>query len=520
MSGDLVLGVDCGTQSIKAQLFDEHGGVVAKSRVPITDYRSPHPGWHEHDPGGLWDALCMACTELWRNDGALRDRVAGVGMTVQRAAVVNVDRQGRALRPAITGLDQRKSPVLPKLSLKWQLLFGMARVTNTIRYLQTEAEVNWIRASQPEIWAQTHKYLLLSGYLIQRLSGRYVDSIGAQVGYVPFDFKRQAWAADGDWRWEVLPVPRDMLPELVAPGTVIGELTKDAAEATGLPRGTPLIATANDKGCEMLGAGCREPSVACISYGTIASIAVTSQRYVEVFPLIPSFPAAIPNAYSAEVLVVRGYWMVTWFKEQFGLLERLAAERGDTTAEELLERLIEGVPPGAMGLMLQPYWTPGLRTPGPEAKGAIIGFGEVHTRAHLYRSIIEGIAFALREGKERIERRLKTPITSLRVVGGGSKSDAAMQITSDVFGLPAARMQAPEAGCLGAAIDAAVGLGVHADFETAVRAMTRVERTFEPRAQQRAMYDALYSRVYLCMYERLKPLFEAIRQITGYPEGS
>ena len=170
-----------------------------------------------------------------------------------------------------------------------------------------------------------------------------------------------------------------------------------------------------------------------------------------------------------------------------------------------------------MGLILQPYWSPGIKVPGPEAKGAIIGFGDVHTRAHLYRAIIEGLAYGLREGKERCERRSGVAMTELRVAGGGSQSDAAMQITADVFGLPTSRPHVYEASGLGAAIDAAVGLGLHPDFKTAVSEMTRVGETFEPDRENQEIYDGLYRRVYQKMYRRLRPLYEEIRNITGYP---
>jgi len=168
--------------------------------------------------------------------------------------------------------------------------------------------------------------------------------------------------------------------------------------------------------------------------------------------------------------------------------------------------------------MLQPYWSPGVRQPGPEAKGAIIGFGDVHTRAHIYRAMLEGLAYALREGKERIEKRSGVPITTLRVAGGGSQSDAAMQLTADIFGLPAERPHTYETSGLGAAIDAAVGLGLHPDFETAISAMTRVGDRFEPDPAARSLYDRLYSEVYLEMYHRLRPLYRSIRDITGYPD--
>jgi sugar (pentulose or hexulose) kinase len=210
--------------------------------------------------------------------------------------------------------------------------------------------------------------------------------------------------------------------------------------------------------------------------------------------------------------------MVNWFKQQFGHPELQEAAEQGLEPEALFDRLVDDIPPGSMGLMLQPYWTPGLKSPGPEAKGAIIGFGDIHTRAHLYRSILEGLAYALREGKERIERRSGTPITSLRVSGGGSQSRNAMQLTADIFGLPTAKPHLYETSGLGAAIDAAVGLGLHDDFQSAVKMMTHVGEVYEPDQKNHRLYDALYHDVYKKMYKRLKPLYERIREITGYPK--
>jgi sugar (pentulose or hexulose) kinase len=309
-----------------------------------------------------------------------------------------------------------------------------------------------------------------------------------------------------------------LLPELVPPAGLLGEITPEAAEATGIPAGLPLVAAAADKACEVIGAGCLEPHIGCLSYGTTATVNTTHQKYVEVIPLIPPYPAAVPGRYSLEIQIHRGFWMVSWFKREFAHRERrLAAEMG-VQPEALFDELVNEVPPGSLGLTLLPYWSPGIKVPGPEAKGAIIGFGDVHTRAHLYRAILEGLAYALREGKERTERRSHIPITELRVAGGGSQSDAALQLTADIFGLPAARPHTYEASGLGAAIDAAVGLGLHPDFATAVAEMTRLGDRFEPDAEHHEIYDALYRRVYEPMYPKLKPLYEAIREITGYPE--
>jgi sugar (pentulose or hexulose) kinase len=214
-----------------------------------------------------------------------------------------------------------------------------------------------------------------------------------------------------------------------------------------------------------------------------------------------------------EVEIYRGHWMVSWFKREFALREAQDADAQGMEPEALFDRLAAAVPPGSQGLVLQPYWSPGLKVPGPEARGAVIGFTDVHTRAHLYRAILEGLAYGLRAGRERIERRTGVPIRALRVCGGGSRSDAAMQITADVFGLPASRPHLYETSSLGAAIDAAVGLGLHHTFQAAVKEMTRTGETFEPDPARRALYDDLYKAVYQRMYRRLQPLYESLRDL-------
>lgn len=514
---DHLLAIDVGTQSTRAMVFDLCGNLLAIARVPIEPYFSTAPGLAEQDPQVFWNALCKACSMLWQQPGVAKEKIAGVALTTQRSTLINVDKEGQPLRPAIHWLDQRRTSGLKPVGGLWGLLFKIAGMSETVAYLQAEAEGNWLQQHQPEIWANTYKYLLLSGYLTMRLTGRFADSVGCLVAYMPFDYKKQDWSGKNDWKWQAVPVNKEMLPELVKPTEQLGVITTKAAAATGIPEGLPLIAAAADKACEVIGAGCLEPSIPCLSFGTTATINTTLDRYVEVIPLIPPYPSAVPGAYSLEIQIYRGFWMVSWFKREFGFNEeRLAAQRGVAT-EELFDDLVNAVPPGSLGLTLQPYWSPGLKVPGPEAKGAIIGFGDVHTRAHLYRSILEGLAYALREGAERTSKRTHIPIKEIRICGGGSQSKAAMQLTADVFGLPAIRPHVFETSGLGAAIDAAVGLKLHPDFTSAVRAMTHQGETYEPIQENQKIYNELYNRVYLHMYHHLKPLYDEIRDITGYP---
>jgi sugar (pentulose or hexulose) kinase len=510
-SADHALAIDVGTQSVRAILFDPQGNLVAMGRVAIEPYTSPQPGWAEQDPEVWWAAIGEACRRLWAAAGAVGpDRVAGVALTTQRVTLVVSDENGMPLRPAIVWLDQRRTEGLRPIGGLWGLAFRLTGVRETVARFQADAEANWIERNEPAVWKRIRRYGVLSSWLTARLTGEWVDSTASQVGYLPFDFKRGEWVGRLDWKWQVAPFERSWLPRLVM-------LTAAAAEHLGVRAGTPLIAAAGDKQCEALGAGAVQPDVAALSFGTTATIGTTHRRYVEAIPLVPPYPAAIPGAWLVELQVMRGFWMVEWFKREFGANEVARAGALDIPPEALFEELLDASPPGSMGLLLQPYWMPGVRYPGPEAKGAVIGFGDVHGRAHVYRAILEGLAYALREGAERTARRSKVPIRELRISGGGSQSRAAVQLFADVFGLPASRPHTHEAAGLGAAIDVMLGLGIHADAVDAVATMVRVTDRFEPEPAANRTYEDLYRSVYLPMYDRLKPLYREIRRITGYP---
>lgn len=517
---DLILAIDNGTQSVRAMVFDSQGQQLAKVRIPIKPYFSDAPGMAEQHPEYFWEALCQACQKLWDSFekqpdlNLSKDRIRAVALTTQRSTLINLDKNHKPIRPAIVWLDQRRSEGLKPLGGLWGVLFQIAGMSRTVSYLQAEAEANWIATHQPEIWKATDKYVLLSGYLTYCLIGRLVDSIGCQVAYLPFDYKNLRWSKSWDWKWQVLPITPGMLIDLQPPSSTLGEITREASEQTGIPVGLPLIAAASDKACEVIGAGCLDPRIGCLSYGTTATINTTQKRYIEVIPLIPPYPSAVPGAYSLEIQIYRGFWMVSWFLEEFGTAEQNLAKELGEAPESLFEPLIAQIPPGSEGLILQPYWSPGLKMPGPEAKGAIIGFGDVHTRAHFYRAILEGLAYALREGSGRIEKRSQVKLEELRVAGGGSQSNAAMQITADIFGLPTSRPHVYEASGLGAAMDAAVGSGLHPDFDTAIHEMSHIGDQFLPDPERHAVYEGLYQRIYLHMYARLQPLYEELYEIS------
>ncbi len=515
---NLILSLDVGTQSIKAMLFNLKGRIVKSKRQVIEPYISPKPGWAEHEAEYYWQNLCRVCKALTASAPELVTAIKGVTITTQRCTLINVDKTGRPLRPAIVWPDQRRikdfTPVRGIMSLAFKLI-GMQE---TVRFAQGESEINWLNAHQPDIMEKTHKFLFLSGYLIYKLTGNFVDSYASQVGYIPFDYKYFRWCRRGDWKWQAFPIDSAKLPSLVSPTAELGKITRTASRESGLTHGLPLLAAGSDKTCELLGSGCLEPSSAGISFGTTATVGTYIKKYVEVIPFIPPYPSAIPGVYNTEFQIYRGFWLVSWFKKEFAIHEVTLARKRGVVPESLFDKFLEEVPPGSLGLILQPTWSPGVKIPGPEAKGSIIGFGDAHTRSHLYRAIIEGLCYGLKDGALMIEKRSKIKLKEIRVSGGGAQSSHTLQITADIFNLPVLKPHTHETSALGAAIDAAVGLGFFPSFKQALTEMNYVDRLYEPNPEHVEIYQELYHKVYKHIYTRLKPYYQKIREITGYPD--
>ena len=516
-SEDLILSIDSGTQSVRAVLVDLNGNIEKIVKTNIEAYFSVKPGWAEQKPEYFWQKLCETSKKLFNENPEIKTRVKAVTLTTQRSTVINLDKNGNSLRPAISWLDQRQAEKEKYPSKLFGTVLSLLNLRESVIHAIKNGECNWIRQNQTDIWEKTHKYLYLSGFYTYKLTGEFSDSIGNMVGYMPFDYKNHKWASDNHMNCKMFPVEKEKLPKLYRPSEELGKISKKASEETGIPEGLPLMAAASDKACEVLGSGVFEPDIACLSYGTTATVQTTHKKYIEVIPFFPAYPSAIPKYFNTEIQIYRGFWMVNWFKKQFGQSEVMEAEKLNIAAEQLFDEMIKEIPPGAMGLTLQPYWSPGVKYPGTEAKGAIIGFGDVHTRAHIYRAILEGLAYSLKEGLLNTEKRTKVKVNKLVVSGGGSQSNQAMQITADIFNKVAERPHTYETSALGAAINAVVGLGYFPDFKTAVKSMCRTETVFEPIPANMKIYEDLYENIYAKMYKKLQPLYNQIRKITKYP---
>ncbi len=507
----LALTIDFGTQSVRAMIFDKTGAALASAKRPYEPaYFSLKPGYSEQNPRYYWERMCEATKELAQKNPEILARVTTMAMTCFRDSPVFLDKDMNIVRPTILWLDQREATDKPKYGFLRTLLFRLTGLTETVLMNSRRTPARWIKQHEPENWEKIAHYVHLSTFLTYLLTGRLIDSSANQTGHFPIDFQKGVWYKDNDLKAPIFGIPRKLLCDLVQPGEQLGEITEESSQQTGLPKGLPMYAAGTDKGCETIGTGCLTNDMASISYGTASSIEVSSRKYIEPEPFLPAYQASIPHLYNMEVQVYRGYWMITWFKKEFGISESAEATIQKMATEEILNKAMLDVEPGSHGLVLQPYWGPSLRH--PEAKGAIIGWSDTHTHIHLYRAIVEGIAYALREGLEGMEKRLHQKIKEIRVSGGGSQSDAICQITADIFGIPVSRIQTFETASLGTAIVAFTSHGDFSSHQEAIQAMVHVSKTFEPNREDHKRYDYLYSDIYTKLYRKLKKFYVGLKE--------
>ena len=218
MTPDLLLAIDVGTQSVRALAFDRTGGLQGRAQVLFEPpFESPRPGWAERDALSYWQALVECVQKLWQQGDVDPGRIAALALTTQRGTVVCAREDGTPLRPAIVWPDQRLCTRPPTLGALWNTLFGLAGAGGLIRQLQRQAEANWLAQHEAAMWQGCDRFTLLSGWLTHRLVGTWLDSAASQVGYLPFDYKRQQWARAGSWHWKALAIRPGQLPRLVPP---------------------------------------------------------------------------------------------------------------------------------------------------------------------------------------------------------------------------------------------------------------------------------------------------------------
>ena len=503
----VVLTIDLGTQSVRAVLIDKNGNILHKTQYNYEKaYYSLNPGWAEQKPEVYWNAICDVTNRLKNEAKDLWNSIIAVTITTIRDTCLCVTKDGQPLRDVIVWLDKRQCEMKKPFPVLHSTLYRLSGMTDTAELQRKISACNWIMENEPDVWKKTYKFLFISGYLTYLLTGRLADSVANMIGHIPFNSKTRKWMNKSDLNRPIFDIENEKLTDVLEPGKTIGYITDTASSATGIPKGLPLIATGSDIGCQTVGLSCLKPDSAAINFGTTATIQFTINKYMEPLPFIPAYPAVLENHYNPEVQVYRGYWLISWFKKEFAQKEVERAKEIGVTPEAILEKLLKTIPPGCDGLIFQPYFTPGVVM--PKSKGSIIGFSDIHTRAHIYRAIIEGINFALMDGLHTMEKRGKVKIKKLFLAGGGSQSNTICQITSDMFGIPAYRTQTYEASSLGSAMVAFAAMKVHSDIHEAAAKMVRVKDEFLPDLKIHETYKFLFNDIFSKVFDKLLPLYK------------
>lgn len=506
MKRPLVLTFDIGTQSTRVMLINSVGDIVSMVQKNYDQpYNSTNPGWAEKNPADYWDAMCLTCNELKMQSQEEWPDIIAVTCTTMRDSSVCLDSSYRPLRDVILWLDKRHASCCKKIPLLNRIVFKIIGMSEAVELQRKVSYCNWIAEHQKDIWEKTHKYVLLSAYLNYLMTGNLTDSKASSIGHIPFDNKRGNWMKRNDITRCIFDAQDEMMCDLVDPGDTIGNITAEASKFLGIKEGLPLIATGSDKGCETLGMSVVSEHQAAISFGTTATIQFMTKKYMEPLPFLPAYSAVLKGYYNPEIQIYRGYWLVSWFKNQFCDKEKQEAEALGVSTEDLLNERMLNVPLGSEGLLFNPYFTAGVSM--PVAKGAIIGFNDKTTKMHMYRSIIEGINYVLYEGKCIMERRGHKKIKSLYVAGGGSKSPQICQITSDMFGLPVYKIQTNEAGALGSAIVAFTAKDVFENIDKAILSMVHIKHVFMPNIDNHNKYKKIFEKQFIKIFHKLLPLY-------------
>ena len=489
--------MDFGSQSVKAVVTNTRGEIHAESQIAVEPKS-------EYSPSFLWQVFCQTLHALWEQDVDPYS-ICGMAVTCQRAMVINLDASGEPVGPAFGWQDERKAKRVPRLNPLFKLGTRVLGISSMIERFQRKAAINRLADEQPDLHAKIAHSLLLSGYLTYRLTSQLKDSRAAQVGYLPFNFKTLDWHKPWHWQWQALAIKREQLPELVDLGAELGKVTHDAAVQTGLPERLPLIATGTDKACEVLGSGCLDEQTAHLSFGTAATCNLNTKVFKGPRAWLPAYPSAQPEQYLCEFQLNQGFWLVNWFIKEFAHRESwlTQSEPRSLSIEQRLDELLESSKPGANGVIFEPYWSEGLKFPGPEAKGAFVGLMPSHTRADYYRAMIEGILFALYQAMEIMCQRHKVPIDALCIAGGGSQSNVIRQMTADIFGLPVYVPKARQVASIGAAMSVAVALEMQPDYGAAKKSMIEYHDVVMPDPDRHQHYRKIFT-------SHFKPLNSAL----------
>ena len=497
------LGIDVGTGGTRALIIDQKGTVVASASAEHENFASPRPGWAEQDPRDWWKACGTAVRKALQATGVRAEEIACVGFSGQMHGAVLLDAADEVVRPALIWCDQRSEPQSREL----EQMFGrdtLIRLTcNPPLTNFTLTKFLWVRENEPEKWARVSHVMLPKDYVRFRLTGERAIDMADASGTLLLDVTHRRWSS------EVLSrtgIKEEMLPALFESPQVCGKVSAAGAEATGLRVGTPVVAGAGDQAAGAVGMGIARAGAVSATIGTSGVVfASTDCPAMDPKGRLHTFCHAIPGRWHVMGVTQSAGLSLRWYRDNFGAASPGVQKKDGRDPYDVFAEEASAAPAGSEGAFWAPYLM-GERTPhlDPNARAALIGLTASHTRAHVIRAIMEGVAFSLKDSFTIFEE-MKIPVNSIRLGGGGARSPLWRQIQADVYAHEVEIVEAEEGAAYGAAILAGVGAGGWPSVEQACDAVVRVAKRIEPNPKDSAVMQKAYQ-TYRKIYPALKTL--------------
>lgn len=489
----LLLGIDIGTTATKAILCDVEGRILAEAEAPAT-LRSPYPAWAEEDPEEWWQNLPRVIQGCLERAGKRAEEIGAVGVSGMVPTLILLDERGQVLRPSIQQNDARSHQEIADFKAQVDERDVLARTGSAITQQSIGPKLLWLRRHEPQVMERARHLMGSYDFIVHRLTGAFSIERNWALESGLFDLYRQDW---DDTLLALSTIDRSWLGSVHWPAEVVGEVTKEAAEFTGLAVGTPVVAGSADHIASAFSAGLKEQGDLLVKLGGAGDILYCLDT-LTVDPRLFLDYHVIPGKFLINGCMAASGSIIKWFRNEFAPQASYAE----------LDAEAEAVPPGAEGLILLPYFL-GEKTPifDPQARGLFLGLTLTHRRAHLYRAILEGISFGFYHHLQVLAERGFTA-SHARVTNGGARSRLWKQITADVLGIPLEQIAHHPGSSLGAAFVAGMGVGMFRDWGEIERFIT-IEAVTEPHPDHHARYQELFG-IYRQAYERLKDLFPAL----------
>ena len=495
------LGIDIGTGGSRALLVDAGGAIAAAVTAPHEDIRMTRPLWAEQRPQNWWDAAVEAVRAVLAKADATGGDIAGIGLSGQMHGLVLLDEKHQVVRPALIWCDQRCQEQVDWINSAAGEEMVLDQTANPVLTGFTAPKLIWVRDHDPASYEKTRQVLLPKDYVRFCLTGEYAGDVSDASGTALFDVVHRRWA---DPLIDKLGIDRSLLPPVVESSEAAGTVTREAAAKTGLQAGTPVVGGAGDQAAGAVGAGIVEPGLVSCTIGT-SGVVFSHLDKVDYDPQgrVHTFCHAVPGKWHVMGVTQGAGLSLQWFRDQLGADAAAAQEKGVDPYDRLLEEAAEA-PAGSEGLFWLPYLM-GERTPhlDAQARGGWVGLTAKHTRAHLIRSVIEGVSYSLKDCLAVVES-LGVKVDVVRLLGGGARSAFWRGVLAHVFDHPMATLETQEGSAYGAALLGMVGSGHHGSVREACATSVR--------ERERVVPEAASSRQYQKRYEVFKTLYPALRQ--------